>query len=72
MTLKLIAPILKQLSNSPSIWEKQPLLARNRAPSVQVTKEAEDVYDQDFRAEMKKKVWESGGSVSCPRLLRFA
>lgn len=66
MTLKLIAPILKKISSpsSHTSGEKLPLLSATRAPSVQVTTEAEDLYNQDLRAEMKKKVWESGGSVS--------
>jgi hypothetical protein len=49
MILKLVKPILAKLSKPLS----------SPAPSVSVTCAAEEAYDANLRAEMKKKVWES-------------
>jgi hypothetical protein len=48
MTLKLIKPILQQL--------KQVKLLPTPAPSVEVTQEAEQRYNEEMRRELKKKV----------------
>lgn len=63
MMLKLVKPILSKLPKSIDSGEKQPLLEKVPAPSVQVTKEAEDTYYQSMRSELKKKVWEKDGGV---------
>lgn len=51
---RLIKPILKEL-------RKPQLLIP--APTVEVTKKAEDEFMSDVRTEMKKKVWEKDGGV---------
>lgn len=56
MMLKLIKPILRQLS--------QVKLLPVPAPSVEVTAEAQAQYNADVRKEMKNKVWEKDGGVS--------
>ena len=55
MTLKLIAPILKQLKSGKPI--------ASPAPSVQVTESAETAYYKSLREQMKLKVWEKDGGV---------
>lgn len=71
MMLKLIKPILAKLPQSIDAGEKQPLLGKTPAPSVQVTKEAEDAYYQSMRSELKKKVWEKDGGVVSLFLFRL-
>lgn len=55
MTLNVIKPILAKL---------QKVELQLPAPTVEVTKDAQDKFYKALRAEMKKKVWEKNGGVS--------
>lgn len=55
MVLALIKPILAKLKKDPA--PSSPL------PTVEVTAEAERIYYDQMRAEMRKKVWEKDGGV---------
>lgn len=64
MIINLIRPIIAKLKSQSSSSEKAQLLT-GPAPTVEVTKQAEDEYYASMRQELKKKVWEKNGGVVC-------
>jgi len=62
MMLKLLEPVFTKLNASSS----------SPASTVEVTKEAEDVWYDSMRSAMEEKVWELGGPDLVSSILSFA